>query len=58
MSPELQDTAETVEGYDAEIVRRVWGLAQVIQGNDPEVWRKDEFGAWIHRADYRNRHSD
>lgn len=58
MPAELQDTADTVEGYDAEIVRNVWGLAQVIQGNDPEVWRKDEFGAWIHRGDYRNRHSD
>ncbi len=51
-------SSQPAEGYDLEVVRRVWSLAQVIPGNDPEVWRKDEFGAWIHRADYRNRHSD
>jgi hypothetical protein len=51
-------SSHTAEGYDIEVVRSVWSLAQVIPGNDPEVWRKDEFGAWINRADYRNRHSD
>jgi len=51
-------SSHSAEGYDIEVVRSVWSLAQVIPGNDPEVWRKDEFGAWIHRADYRNRHSD
>ena len=56
--PDSPRVSDTVEGYDAEIVRRVWGLAQTIPGNDPEVWRKDEFGAWIHRGDYRNRHSE
>lgn len=52
------DTFPELEGYDAEVVRRVWGLARCIPGNDPEVWRKDEFGAWIHRHEYRNRHSE
>ena len=55
MTNELE--SET-EGYDAEVIRRVWSLAQVVPGNDPEVWRKDEFGAWIHRREYRNRHSE
>jgi hypothetical protein len=55
---ELPSVTDTIEGYDLEVIRRVWTLAQTIPGNDPEVWRKDEFGAWIHRADYRNRHSD
>lgn len=45
-------------GYDREVVERVWNLAQVIPGNDPAVWRKDEFGAWIHRQEYRHRHSE
>lgn len=45
-------------GYDREVVDRVWQYAQVIPGNDPAVWRKDEFGAWIHRADRGNRHSE
>ena len=55
--PRTEDT-DTPEGYDAEVVRSVWRLAQVVPGNDPEVWRKDEFGAWIHRQEYGNRHSE
>jgi len=45
-------------GYDREIVARVWKFATAIGGNDPELWRKDEFGAWIQRLDYGNRHSE
>ena len=49
MMSELADQ-DAEAGYDREVVERVWGYAQVIPGNDPAVWRKDEFGAWIHRA--------
>lgn len=45
-------------GYDREIVERVWNFAQAVPGNDAAVWRKDEFGAWIHRLEYRNRNSE
>ena len=45
-------------GYDREIVTRVWTFATEIEGNDPGTWRKDEFGAWIHRLEYGNRHSE
>lgn len=45
-------------GYDREVVDRVWSFAQVIHGNDPAVWRKDEHGAWMNRLDYRNRGSE
>ncbi|MCB1228168.1 MAG: hypothetical protein KDK99_20345 [Verrucomicrobiales bacterium] len=45
-------------GYDREVIDRVWSRALVVRGNDPAVWRKDEFGAWMHRADYRNRRSE
>src|SRR5688572_12723909 len=41
--------------YDHDIVGRVWCYGQVIPGNDPELWRKDEFGAWIHRLEFGNR---
>lgn len=44
--------------YPREVVDRIWHAAQVIPGNDPSVWRKDEFGAWIHRQAYRDRHSE
>ncbi len=47
----------TEQGYDRDVVERVWQLAQAIPGNDAAVWRKDEHGAWLHRQDYRNRHS-
>lgn len=45
-------------GYAKDVVDRVWQMAEVVEGNDPAVWRKDEFGAWIHRLDYGNRRSD
>lgn len=45
-------------GYDREVVERVWSLAQTVANNDPALWRKDESGAWIHRQAYRNRHSE
>lgn len=58
MSHLMMPDSDLPSGYDREVVDRVWGLAQIIPGNDPEVWRKDEFGAWIHRHDYRHRHSE
>jgi hypothetical protein len=54
----LEATEDIAGGYDRDVIERVWQLAQVIPGNDSAVWRKDEFGAWIHRSDYRNRHSE
>jgi len=44
--------------YAREVIEQAWQLAQTIPGNDPAVWRKDEFGAWLHRQEYRNRHSE
>ena len=38
---------ELWDGYDREVVDRVWTLAQIIPGNDAALWRKDEFGAWL-----------
>jgi hypothetical protein len=42
-------------GFDREVVARVWQFAQVVAGNDPELWRKDECGAWIYLLDYASR---
>lgn len=53
----MHDPAAAFSAYDREVVERVWLLAQVIPGNDPAVWRKDEHGAWMHRQDFRNRRS-
>lgn len=45
-------------GYDRDTVERVWQTAQIIPGNDPAVWRKDERGAWMNRLAYRNRNTE
>ena len=50
--------AEPERSYDWYVVEQVWQTAQLISGNDPGVWRKDENGAWIHRLAYRNRNSE
>lgn len=56
----LSDSAfeEPERGYDRDVVERVWLCGQVVPGNDPAVWRKDESGAWMHRQAYRNRNSE
>ena len=57
MSYSLTMDMEEIAGYDREVIERVWSQAQVVPGNDPALWRKDERGAWMHRMEYRNRHS-
>ncbi len=45
-------------GYDRDVIRNVWEFAEVVPGNDPDLWRKDEFGNWIYRLDYGRRTSE
>jgi hypothetical protein len=44
-------------GYDREVIENVWEFAEIVNGVDPALWRKDEFGDWIHRLDYGRRDS-
>ena len=44
--------------YDRELIQSVWEFAEIVPGNDPSLWRKDEFGSWIHRLDYARRTSE
>ncbi|MEX2577772.1 MAG: hypothetical protein WD342_01835 [Verrucomicrobiales bacterium] len=44
--------------YDRELIRSVWEFAEVVSGNDKELWRKDEFGDWINRCDFGKRDSE
>ena len=46
------------DSYDREVVLRVWEYAEIVPGNDADLWRKDEFGNWIHRLDYGRRESE
>ena len=41
-----------------DIVWQVWSKGIVIGANDPVLWRKDEYGAWILRSHYGNRDSE
>ena len=36
----------------------VWNKAQIVGTNDPNVFRKDECGAWIKWSEYGNRNSE
>jgi len=55
----MEDATDwTAHSYDREVVDRVWATSQTVPGNDPALWRKDEFGAWMHRLEYGRRHSE
>jgi hypothetical protein len=43
--------------FERDVIDRVWQFGQAVLNNDAALWRKDEFGAWIHRLDYGNRQS-
>lgn len=45
-------------GYTEDVIWQVWAKAAVIGANDPTLWRKDEYGAWIFRSDYENKDSE
>lgn len=42
---------------EEETIQRVWNKGRAIVGYDPNVWRKDDCGAWINRSHYGNRDS-
>ncbi|HYF36323.1 MAG TPA: hypothetical protein VD994_13595 [Prosthecobacter sp.] len=58
LEPPASEDSDLWDAYDREVVERVWSLAQAVPGNDAAIWRKDEFGAWMHRQEYRNRNSE
>ena len=43
--------------YDEDTVNKVWIKGEIVSGNDPDIWRKDECDAWIKRSEYGNRNS-
>ena len=43
--------------FSEEEQQQVWEKGQVVQPNDPSVWRKDACGAWIKRSMYGDRSS-
>jgi hypothetical protein len=43
--------------FTSDTIQKVWEKGTVVPNNDPNVWRKDECGAWIGRSEYGNRDS-
>lgn len=43
--------------FTEEQIQKVWEKATVVSNNDPNVYRKDECGAWIAKKQYGNRES-
>lgn len=41
-----------------QIIQKVWEKGRVDPSQDPDVWRKDECGAWIKHSHYGNRNSE
>jgi hypothetical protein len=41
-----------------EVVRKVWEKARGMTELSPEMWRKDECGAWIKRDQYGHAHAE
>ncbi|MGI0088298.1 MAG: HNH endonuclease [Nitrosotalea sp.] len=44
--------------FTENIVWQVWSKGQIVGGNDPVMWRKDECVAWILRSHYGRRDSE
>lgn len=43
--------------FSDETKLAVWKKAQIVSGNDPAKWRKDQCGAWIGWSFYGDRNS-
>lgn len=38
--------------FSEDTINAVWNAAQQVEGVNPDLWRKDIFGAWIRRDNY------
>ena len=43
--------------FSNEDIQNVWNKGSIIPGNDSNIWRKDQCGAWIGRSFYGDRNS-
>lgn len=44
-------------GVSEETIQKVWEKGKIVSNNSPDVWRKDQCGAWIKRTEHGNRDS-
>lgn len=43
--------------FSEYMIQQVWQKGRIVPGYDPNVWRKDECGAWIGRNYHGDRNS-
>ena len=48
----------TSMSFSEDVIQQVWEKGTVANPNDPNTWRKDACGAWIHKQSYGNRQSE
>lgn len=41
--------------WSEDMIQKVWEKATRVTNNDPNIFRKDQCGAWINRSQYGNR---
>lgn len=41
--------------FDQDTIQTVWEKATIVNGYNPNEWRKDQCDAWISRTEYGNR---
>lgn len=46
-----------IKEFSKDIIQKVWEKGKVVENYDPNIWRKDECGAWIKREEHGNRGS-
>lgn len=38
--------------WSNEEIQQIWEKAEIVVGYNPDIWRKDQCGAWIYRLNY------
>lgn len=48
------NTNQSGQPFSAIMVEAVWRKGQIVQGQNPDTYRKDACGAWMQRSEYGN----
>lgn len=58
MQQSVLNAEELEMAFSKDVVQQVWEKAWAVSTHDPNIWRKDECGAWIRREHYADRDSE
>lgn len=51
------ESQSSLINMDDKTIQAAWNKGTPTSNNNPDQWRKDEYGAWMFRPDYGNRRS-